>query len=74
MLILSYVYMLDFLNLEESTAATAAATAAAASSTRFRMGLYYAIVLIENVLLAALWSSSVQVLSSDTVVVQGTQI
>ncbi len=44
--------MVDFLNLEDSTPA---------SSTRFRMSLYYAIALIENVLLAALWSSSVQV-------------
>ena len=31
-----------------------------ASDTRLRMGLYYAVALIENVLLASLWSSSVR--------------
>lgn len=46
-LLLSHIYMFDFVNLEES-------------STKLRIFLYYLVVLIENLLLVSLWSTNIE--------------
>ena len=45
--LLSYVYLVDFVHMEECSA-------------KVKLVLYYAIVLLENVILAVLWSTNVQ--------------
>ncbi len=54
--LLSYGYMVDFINLDDSSDPSSVA----GGTTRFRMTLYYGIMAIENLLLVSLWSSSVQ--------------
>jgi len=49
-LLVSWVYMIDFLNLDED----------GGERTRFRVGLFYAVVFIENVLLVSLWSTNIR--------------
>ena len=49
-LLVSWVYMIDFLNLDED----------GGERTRFRVALFYAVVFIENVLLVSLWSTNIR--------------
>ena len=49
-LLVSWVYMIDFLNLDEDSG----------ERTRFRVALFYAVVFIENVLLVSLWSTNIR--------------
>jgi hypothetical protein len=50
-LLISFIYMLDFLNEDAS---------GSGERTRFRAGIYYAVVFIENVLLVSLWSTNIK--------------
>ena len=49
-LLVSWVYMVDFLNLDED----------GGERTRFRVALFYVVVFIENVLLVSLWSTNIR--------------
>ncbi len=47
---MSFIYMLDFINEDDC----------AGEKTRFRMGLFYVVVFIENMLLISLWSTNIK--------------